>query len=65
MTVAEEIEVTLEVGQEKDLPAEPYAQGEGVEREMHAILEIGVRGRGGAGLAGGGRRTAGPRSPRC
>ncbi|MGW4888384.1 VWA domain-containing protein [Streptomyces murinus] len=60
MTVAEQIEVTLEVGQEKDLPAEPYAQGEGAEREMHAILEIGVRGYGGAGLAGGRAPGGGP-----
>ncbi|WDO05422.1 VWA domain-containing protein [Streptomyces murinus] len=60
MTVAEPIEVTLEVGQEKDLPAEPYTQGVGAEREMHAILEIGVRGRGGAGLAGGRAPGGGP-----
>lgn len=60
MTVAEEIEVTLEVGQQKDLPAEPAAREEGAEREMHAILEIGVRGHGGAGLAGGQAPGGGP-----
>lgn len=65
MTVAEETEVTLEVGQQKDLPAEPPARGEGAEREMHAILEIGVRGHGGAGLAGDGLPAAAPHWPRC
>ncbi|MGW3174238.1 VWA domain-containing protein [Streptomyces sp. NPDC001153] len=46
MTVAEEIEVTLAVGQQKELPAEA-APGQSADREMHAILEIGVRGHGG------------------
>ncbi|MEU3828515.1 VWA domain-containing protein [Streptomyces sp. NPDC029080] len=43
MTVAEETEVTLAVGQQKDLPATPDAAGRHTDREMHAILEIGVR----------------------
>ncbi|MEW2619343.1 VWA domain-containing protein [Streptomyces sp. NPDC048106] len=60
MTVAEETEVTLDVGQQKELPAEPAAQARGTEREMHAILEIGVRGHGGAGLAGGRTPDGGP-----
>ncbi|MEV5348845.1 VWA domain-containing protein [Streptomyces achromogenes] len=44
MTVAEETEVTLEVGQRTELPALPDPAGHHREREMHAILEIGVRG---------------------
>ncbi|MEU3523997.1 VWA domain-containing protein [Streptomyces sp. NPDC038707] len=47
MTVAEETEVTLEVGQRTELPALPDPAGH-PEREMHAILEIGVRGPAGA-----------------
>ncbi|MFB0615700.1 VWA domain-containing protein [Streptomyces sp. AGS-58] len=45
MTVAEETEVTLAVGQHKELPAVPDASGRHPEQEMHAILEIGVRSR--------------------
>ncbi|MEU0048871.1 VWA domain-containing protein [Streptomyces sp. NPDC006309] len=46
MTVAEETEVTLAVGQHKELPAVPDdASGRRPEQEMHAILEIGVRSR--------------------
>ncbi|MFH8337607.1 VWA domain-containing protein [Streptomyces sp. AM6-12] len=60
MNRAEQIEVTLEVGQQKDLPAEPSGQERGEEREMHAILEIGVRGHGGAGLTGGRAPGGGP-----
>ncbi|MFE9906285.1 VWA domain-containing protein [Streptomyces achromogenes] len=48
MTVAEETEVTLEVGQRTELPALPDPAGHHREREMHAILEIGVRGPAGA-----------------
>ncbi|GGR73678.1 MULTISPECIES: vWA domain-containing protein [Streptomyces] len=48
MTVAEETEVTLEVGQRTELPALPDPAGPHREREMHAILEIGVRGPSGA-----------------
>ncbi|MEU3415624.1 vWA domain-containing protein [Streptomyces sp. NPDC006658] len=48
MTVAEETEVTLEVGQRTELPAVPDPAGHHPEREMHAILEIGVRGPAGA-----------------
>ncbi|KOX03033.1 VWA domain-containing protein [Streptomyces sp. NRRL B-3648] len=44
MTVAEETEVTLAVGQQKELPVEPDPAGRHPDREMHAILEIGVRG---------------------
>ncbi|MET8610030.1 vWA domain-containing protein [Streptomyces misionensis] len=58
MTAAEETEVTLTVGQETDLPAEPAGPGRGAEREMHAILEIGVRG--GAGLIGGRAHSGAP-----
>jgi hypothetical protein len=49
---AEEIEVTLAVGQQKELPAAP-APGQSADREMHAILEIGVRSHGGHGGHGG------------
>ncbi|MEU8472512.1 VWA domain-containing protein [Streptomyces sp. NPDC029006] len=45
MTVAEETEVTLAVGQHKELPAVPDVSGRRPEQEMHAILEIGVRSR--------------------
>lgn len=51
MTVAEETEVTLAVGQQKELPAVPAAPGRPPDREMHAILEIGVDSHGGPGLA--------------
>ncbi|MBL1084050.1 VWA domain-containing protein [Streptomyces actinomycinicus] len=44
MTVAEETEVTLAVGQQKELPAVPDPARRGTDRDMHAILEIGVRG---------------------
>ncbi|WP_225830664.1 vWA domain-containing protein [Streptomyces sp. NK08204] len=43
MSVARQIEVTLAVGQQKELPVLPAA-GQLRDREMHAILEIGVRG---------------------
>ncbi|MFI0186386.1 VWA domain-containing protein [Streptomyces sp. NPDC017082] len=43
MTVAEQTEVTLEVGQHKELPVGPDGTGRHPGREMHAILEIGVR----------------------
>ncbi|MEW2256466.1 VWA domain-containing protein [Streptomyces sp. NPDC047869] len=49
---AEEIEVTLAVGQNKELPVTPGATGRPRAREMHAILEIGV------GVGGGGSRNA-------
>ncbi|MEU1013113.1 VWA domain-containing protein [Streptomyces sp. NPDC005890] len=53
MTVAEETEVTLAVGQQKELPLAPDPAGRHPDREMHAILEIGVRGgRGGPGRTG-------------
>ncbi|MGW5326581.1 VWA domain-containing protein [Streptomyces sp. NPDC004014] len=55
---AGEIEVTLAVGQNKELPVAPAA-GRPRVREMHAILEIGVSG-GGAPLAAGPARGAGP-----
>ncbi|GAA2729160.1 VWA domain-containing protein [Streptomyces nogalater] len=48
MTVAEETEVTLEVGQRTELPALPDPAGHPSEREMHAILEIAVHGPSGA-----------------
>ncbi|MGW0767183.1 VWA domain-containing protein [Streptomyces sp. NPDC002676] len=51
------IEVTLAVGQQKELPALPTAAGQPRDREMHAILEIGVRG-GESGISGGGAETA-------
>ncbi|MGW4568461.1 VWA domain-containing protein [Streptomyces sp. NPDC004561] len=60
MTVAEETEVTLAVGQQKDLPAAPSAGGPSADREMHAILEIGVRGHGGPGLVTGHAPGRGP-----
>ncbi|MEU2062644.1 VWA domain-containing protein [Streptomyces sp. NPDC013455] len=60
MTVAEETEVTLAVGQQKELPAVPDAAGRRTEREMHAILEIGVRSRGGAHHAGAPAPGTGP-----
>ncbi|WBO63003.1 VWA domain-containing protein [Streptomyces camelliae] len=50
MTGARQIEVTLAVGQQKELPVAPPPAG-GAGREMHAILEIGVRSHGGPGLA--------------
>ncbi|OIJ94774.1 VWA domain-containing protein [Streptomyces monashensis] len=53
MTVPGPIEVTLAVGQQKELPAAPPATGGSAGREMHAILEIGVSSHGGAGLAAG------------
>ncbi|MGW5278229.1 VWA domain-containing protein [Streptomyces collinus] len=39
---AGDVVVTLEVGQNKELPAVPDAPGQPRDREMHAILEIGV-----------------------
>ncbi|MEU0004358.1 VWA domain-containing protein [Streptomyces sp. NPDC006314] len=51
MTVTEETEVTLAVGQQKELSAAPAAPGQPPDREMHAILEIGVDSHGGPGLA--------------
>ncbi|MFI0807017.1 VWA domain-containing protein [Streptomyces echinatus] len=60
MTVAEETEVTLAVGQQKDLPAVPDAAGRHTDREMHAILEIGVRGPDGARHAGAPAPGTGP-----
>ncbi|MES9519574.1 vWA domain-containing protein [Streptomyces capoamus] len=45
MTVAEETEVTLAVGQQKELPVVADPDGRHPDREMHAILEIEVRGR--------------------
>ncbi|MFJ7150450.1 VWA domain-containing protein [Streptomyces sp. NPDC100445] len=47
-------EVTLAVGQHKELPAVPDASGRRPEQEMHAILEIGVTG------GTGPRRTGAP-----
>ncbi|MFE1193658.1 VWA domain-containing protein [Streptomyces olivaceoviridis] len=46
MTVAEETEVTLAVGQQKELPVAPDPAGRHPDPRMHAILEIGVRSRG-------------------
>ncbi|GGS68091.1 vWA domain-containing protein [Streptomyces cinerochromogenes] len=43
MTVAEETEVTLAVGQQKELAVAPDTAVRPPDREMHAILEIGVR----------------------
>ncbi|MEV6838292.1 VWA domain-containing protein [Streptomyces sp. NPDC051133] len=60
MTVAQETEVTLAVGQQKDLPAAVPAAGRARDREMHAIVEIGVSSRGGAGLATGHAPGSGP-----
>ncbi|MEU1401009.1 VWA domain-containing protein [Streptomyces sp. NPDC005728] len=57
---AEEVEVTLAVGQKKELPAVPTTGGQRRDREMHAILEIGVRSNGTPGLAAGAAREAGP-----
>ncbi|MFF3916103.1 VWA domain-containing protein [Streptomyces sp. NPDC001852] len=59
MTVAEEIEVTLAVGQQRELPA-VAAPGQSADREMHAILEIGVRGPGGPGSGAAPAHGAGP-----
>jgi len=56
---AEEIEVTLAVGQNKELPVTPGATGRPRARQMHAILEIGVGG-GGSRNATGSARGAGP-----
>ncbi|WP_225825252.1 vWA domain-containing protein [Streptomyces naphthomycinicus] len=60
MTVAEETEVTLAVGQQKELPAVPDAAGQPPDREMHAILEIGVRSPGGAEHTGAPAPGTGP-----
>ncbi|MFF7749513.1 VWA domain-containing protein [Streptomyces sp. NPDC007971] len=54
------VEVTLAVGQQKELPAVPAAAGRPPDREMHAILEIGVSGSGTAGIATGPARGSGP-----
>jgi hypothetical protein len=54
------IEVTLAVGQNKELPAVPDAAGQPRDREMHAILEIGVRAGDGPHLATGAGRGSGP-----
>ncbi|MDO0925094.1 VWA domain-containing protein [Streptomyces sp. TG1A-8] len=40
----EDITVTLEVGQNEELPAGPAAAGRARDQEMHAIVEIGVSG---------------------
>ncbi|KOV69357.1 vWA domain-containing protein [Streptomyces sp. MMG1121] len=53
MTGAGQIEVTLAVGQQKELPAAPPTAGQPAGREMHAIVEIGVSSHGGPGLAAG------------
>ncbi|MGW2489028.1 VWA domain-containing protein [Streptomyces sp. NPDC001606] len=58
-TGAQNIEVTLEVGQHKELPVGPVEPGQPPDREMHAILEIGVHGHGGPGLAAGPAHGAG------
>jgi hypothetical protein len=58
MTTAEQTEVTLTVGQQKELPAAAPA-GQSAEREMHAVLEIGVRAHG-AGLTTGHAPGSGP-----
>ncbi|MEU6665533.1 VWA domain-containing protein [Streptomyces sp. NPDC046727] len=60
MTVAEETEVTLAVGQQKELPVVPDAAGHHPDREMHAILEIGVRSPGGAERTGAPAPGTGP-----
>ncbi|MGW2645280.1 VWA domain-containing protein [Streptomyces sp. NPDC001393] len=57
--IAEEIEVTLAVGQQKELPA-VAAPGQSADREMHAILEIGVRSPGGPGSGAAPAHGAGP-----
>ncbi|MGJ5752517.1 secreted protein with Ig-like and vWFA domain [Streptomyces puniciscabiei] len=57
--IAEEIEVTLAVGQRKELPVVP-APGQAADREMHAILEIGVRGPDGPGSGPAPVHGAGP-----
>ncbi|WP_330337128.1 VWA domain-containing protein [Streptomyces sp. NBC_00557] len=59
MTVAEQIEVTLAVGQQRELPVVP-APGQPADREMHAILEIGVRGPGGPEAGDGPAHGAAP-----
>ncbi|MFF8726144.1 VWA domain-containing protein [Streptomyces sp. NPDC015171] len=60
MTTTEETEVTLAVGQQKELPAAPDASGHHPDREMHAILEIGVRSPSGAGHTGAPAPGTGP-----
>ncbi|KUM95923.1 hypothetical protein AQI88_14595 [Streptomyces cellostaticus] len=52
--------MTLAVGQQKELPAVPTAAGQPHGREMYAILEIGVRGNGAPGIAGGPAHGSGP-----
>ena len=56
----EDIEVTLAVGQEKELPVVPTSAGQSRDREMHAILEIGVRNNGAPGIVGGAAHGSGP-----
>ncbi|WEO94490.1 VWA domain-containing protein [Streptomyces sp. FXJ1.172] len=60
MTAPGQIEVTLAVGQQKELPAAPPGAAGPAGREMHAILEIGVRSHGGPGLAAAPGHGAGP-----
>ncbi|MFF7970898.1 VWA domain-containing protein [Streptomyces sp. NPDC007905] len=58
---AGDIAVTLAVGQKKELPAVPAAPGRPHDREMHAIVEIGVTHHGGRpGLVTGAARGSGP-----
>jgi hypothetical protein len=59
MTVAEQTEVTLAVGQQRELPVVP-APGQPADREMHAILEIGVRAPDGPGPGVGPAHGAAP-----
>ncbi|MGW3354743.1 VWA domain-containing protein [Streptomyces bungoensis] len=54
------IVVTLDVGQEKELPVAAAGAGKTRDREMHAILEIGVRAGGAPALAAGPARGSGP-----
>ena len=64
MSVAENaeagIEVTLAVGQQKELSAVPAEAGRPPDREMHAILEIGVRSDGAPGIVTGPAHGSGP-----
>ncbi|MGW0999747.1 VWA domain-containing protein [Streptomyces sp. NPDC002520] len=57
---AEDVEVTLDVGQNTELSAAPDAAGQPRDREMHAILEIGVRTGDGPRSAGGAGHGTGP-----
>ncbi|ANP50380.1 hypothetical protein J2Z21_000855 [Streptomyces griseochromogenes] len=54
------VEVTLAVGQQKELPVLPAAAGRPPDREMHAILEIGVTSGGTPGIASGPARGSRP-----